>query len=57
MKAGISGQTLPATAKELRRLLVVSTRQLAVSFPRPDEFSGLILVIRVSLQGASNLII
>jgi len=41
MRAGISESTRPATAKELDRPQIINNRPLAVSLPRPDEFSRL----------------
>ena len=42
MRAGISESTRPATAKELDRPQIINNRPLAVSLPRPDEFSRLV---------------
>ncbi len=43
MRARTSGSTRPATTGRLRCLPVATTRPFAVSFPRPDEFSRLVL--------------
>jgi hypothetical protein len=42
MRAGISDPTRPHAAKELDGLQIIDNRPLAVSLPRPDEFSRLI---------------
>ena len=41
MRAGISESTRPAAAKELDRPQIIDNRPLAVSLPKPDEFSRL----------------